>query len=83
MNAWLWAADGLLLCLAPTGVVCFRGTLGDRLAGLQMGSTLVVLTLVLLAQGFDRSPFYDVPLTLVILSVGGGLVFARFAQRWL
>jgi len=42
-----------------------------------------VLTLVLLAQGFDRSPFYDVPLTLAVLSVGGGLVFARFAQRWL
>ncbi len=44
---------------------------------------LVTIELVLLAQGFQHPSFYDLPLTLVLLSFGGGMVFARFVQRWL
>jgi multicomponent Na+:H+ antiporter subunit F len=39
--------------------------------------------MVLLAEGFNRPSFYDLPLTLALLSFGGGMVFARFLQRWL
>ena len=48
-----------------------------------MASVIVILELVLLAQGFQHPSFYDLPLTLVLLNFGGGMVFARFVQRWL
>ena len=83
MNVWLWAATALLLSLVPAMVVCFRGPAEDRLAGLQMTGVLVTVEMVLLVQGFHRIPFYDLPLTLAFLSFGGGMVFARFLERWL
>jgi multicomponent Na+:H+ antiporter subunit F len=83
MNIWLWAAAGILLSLVPCGIVCYRGTVGDRLVGLEMASALVTIELLLLAEGFNRSSFFDLPLTLAFLSFGGGMVFARFVQRWL
>jgi multicomponent Na+:H+ antiporter subunit F len=38
---------------------------------------------MLLAEGFGRLPFFDLALTLALLSFAGGLVFARFLERWL
>lgn len=83
MNVWLWAATAMLLSLVPAMVVCFRGPAEDRLAGLEMTGVLVTLEMVLLVQGFHRVPFYDLPLTLALLAFGGGMVFARFLERWL
>jgi multisubunit Na+/H+ antiporter MnhF subunit len=83
MNVWLWAAAAMLIALIPAGIVCFRGPVEDRVVGLEFTSVIVTLELVLLAQGFSRSPFYDLPLTLAFLSFGSGLVFARYVQRWL
>lgn len=83
MNVWLWAAMALLLSLVPCLIVSFRGDLADRLVGLELASVLVTIELLLLAQGFHHPSFYDLPLTLVLLSFGGGMVFARFVQRWL
>ncbi len=48
-----------------------------------MAGALVTIELLLLAEGFDRSSFFDLPLTLALLSFGSGMVFARFVQRWL
>ena len=83
MNVWLWAAAGVLLSLVPVGVACYRRSLGDRLAALEMAGTLVAVELLLLAEGFGRPSFFDLPLTLALLSFGSGMVFARFVQRWL
>ena len=83
MNAWLIAAIGMLWALVPCGIVCFRGDAVSRLIGLQMASIVVVLTLMLLAQAFQRLIFHDIAVVLAILSFGGGLVFARFLERWL
>ncbi len=83
MNLWLWEATVLLLALVPCGITCFRGTPGDRLAGLEMAGVIVTLDLLLMAQGFHRMAFYDLPLLLALLSFGGGMVFARFLERWL
>ena len=83
MNVWLWAATVLLLALFPCALVCFRGPLADRIVGLEMTGVIVTLELVLLTQGFNRTPFYDIPLTLAILTFGGGMVFVRFLQRWI
>jgi len=83
MNAWLWAALALLFALIPCLIVCFRGHLPDRLVGLEFSSVVVTIELLLLAQGVAHPSFFDLALTLVLLSFGGGMVFARFAQRWL
>ena len=81
-NVWLWGATALLIALIPCGITCFRGKALDRLVGLEMAGVVITLDLVLLAEGFHRLPFYDIPLTLAILSFGGGMVFARFLERW-
>jgi multicomponent Na+:H+ antiporter subunit F len=82
VNPWLIAATVLLLGLIPCGIVCFTGAPMERLVGLEMAGALNTLLLVLLAQGFDQPPFYDLALVLALLSFGGGLVFARFLERW-
>jgi multisubunit Na+/H+ antiporter MnhF subunit len=83
MNAWLWAAFALLFSFIPCLIVCNRGDLGARVVGLETAGILVTLELLCLSQGFSHPSFYDLPLTLAFLSLGGGLVFARFIQRWL
>jgi multicomponent Na+:H+ antiporter subunit F len=83
MNYWLWAAFGLGLALLPCLYVAARKPAEDRLVALEFASSIVTLELVLLAEGFHRPSFYDLPLTLALLSFGGGMVFARFLQRWL
>jgi multisubunit Na+/H+ antiporter MnhF subunit len=83
MNYWLWAALALLFALIPCLYVCGFQRVSDRLVALEFGSCIVTLELVLLSEGFHRPSFYDLPLALAFLSFGGGMVFARFLQRWL
>ncbi len=77
------AAGAVLVCFVPAGIVCMRGEAIDRLVGLELGGTLATVTLSLLAEGFHRLSFFDLPLTLALLSFAGGLVFARFLERWM
>ncbi|HEY5315630.1 MAG TPA: monovalent cation/H+ antiporter complex subunit F [Pirellulales bacterium] len=83
MNVWLWAALALLAAMVPCLIACTRGELEDRLIGLEMAGVIVTFELVLLAQGYQQSFLYDLPLMLAILSFGGGMTFARFVERWL
>ncbi len=83
MNAWLMAATALLFGLVPCGIVVFKGTAVDRLVGLEMAGIVEILILILLAQGINNPNFYDLALALSLLAFGGGLVFARFLERWL
>lgn len=82
-NAWFWAGAGVAACLAPCAAMCLRGAPERRLVGLEMASLLIVLSLVLFAEGFGRSILIDLPLALAIMSFGGGLVFARFLEKHL
>lgn len=83
MNAWLISATVLLFALVPAGIITFRGDSMDRLVGLEMASMITTLTLMLLAHGFQRIPFYDIALAAALLSFGAGFVFVRFLERWL
>ena len=83
MNYWLWSALALLLALVPCLYVCAFKPAEDRLVALEFAGCIVTLELVLMCEGFHRPSFYDLPLTLALLSFGGGMVFARFLQRWL
>ena len=83
MNIWILAALAILFCMVPCFWACLRGDELSRLVGLEAGSVMASLILLLLAEGFHRIPFVDLSLTLALLSFGGCLVFARFLERWL
>lgn len=83
MNVWLLGSAVLLFALVPCGITSFRGDTMERLVGLEMAGMVVTLLLVMLAQGMNRVNFYDLALALALLAFGGGLVFARFLERWL
>ncbi len=83
MNAWLIADIALLLGVVICGVLMLRSPEpGDWLVGLQLGGTIAVLVLMLLAQAMKRPSFYDLALALALLSYPSGLIFARFVERW-
>ena len=77
------ATLALLAGLVPCGVACLRGDVVDRLVALEMAGTVVTLVLLLLAQVFGRVVYVDLALALALLSFAGGLVFARFLERFL
>ena len=80
---WLAATLALLAGLVPCGIVCLRGDVVERLVGLEMAGVVVTLVLLLLAQVFGRVVYVDLALALALLSFAGGLVFARFLERFL
>ena len=82
VNEWLIAALALVVGLVPCGVVCLRGEPAERLVGLTMAGTIDALALLLLAVGYRRTIYLDLALALELLTFAGGLVFARFLERW-
>jgi multisubunit Na+/H+ antiporter MnhF subunit len=84
VNTWLIAATVLLAGLLPCGWVLLRGRLTDAAVALELGSTIVTVVLVLLAEGFHRSSYFVLPLALAAMAFVGTLVFIRFlGERWL
>lgn len=82
MNAWLIAALALLPGFIACGAVIYRAEIMDAVVALNIAGVLATLELALLAEGLGRAPFYDLALTLAALTLSGGLVFARYLERW-
>lgn len=83
MNLWLISALVLLICMIPCGWICMTGSVMERFVSLQMGQILTVLILLLLAEGYSRSIYFDLSLVLGVLAFASGLVYVRFLERWL
>lgn len=83
MNHWFVAAAALLFGIGACGWVCLFASTLDRLVAVELLGTVTVLVLLLLAAGFDRTPYYEVALALAVLSLPASLVFVRFLERWL
>ncbi len=83
MNVWLVGAAVMALALVPALITALRGRLADRLVGLELVGILVLQLLFLYAVGEKRVAFVDIGLAVALLAFGGGLVFARFLERWL
>jgi multisubunit Na+/H+ antiporter MnhF subunit len=83
MNVWLIAATIFLLCLVPCGIGVMRGTVADRLIALEAGTIVSILTLLTLEQGLGRESFFDLSLSLAVLTIASTLVFTQFYRRWL
>ena len=83
MNGFVVAAIAMLIGMIPCGIVALRGAAMEALAGYEAISSIVVMVLVLLAEGFSRFGELELPIVLAVLLFGSGLVFARALERWL
>ncbi len=83
MSAYLIAAAAMLLLLAPLILFTLRASPSSGLVALNIGGDIATLTLLLLAAGTDRQPFFDLAVVSALLSFAGGLAYARFLERWL
>ena len=83
MNMWNAAAIAVATGLLPCADMCLRGSPERRLVGFEMASLLLVIAMVLFTVGSGRVIYIDVPMTLAVMSFGGGLVFARFLEKHL
>lgn len=82
MSVWYGAGAVLLLAQVQLLWRLTHGGLLGALAALQAAQVLTVLALMCLAVGLDQSSFLDLAVALALLSAPGGLVFARFLERW-
>ena len=83
MNSFVIAAIAMLVAVIPCGIVVVRGQLMDAVVAYEAISSVVLMVLVLLAEGFRRSGEFELPVLLALLLFGSGLVFVRFLERWL
>jgi multisubunit Na+/H+ antiporter MnhF subunit len=83
VNGFMVAAIVMLIGMIPCGIVVWRGTAVEALVGYEAISSIAVMVLVLLAEGFSRFGELELPIVLAVLLFGSGLVFARALERWL
>jgi multicomponent Na+:H+ antiporter subunit F len=83
MNGFVIAAVAMLVAVVPCGIVLWRGQLMAAVVAYEAISSIMVMVLVLLAEGFRRPAEFELPVLLAVLLFGSGLVFVRFLERWL
>jgi multisubunit Na+/H+ antiporter MnhF subunit len=77
------AAIAMLAATVPAGIVLCRADAGSALVAYEFISAVVVMVLALLAQAFQRSSLFELPVLLAVLMFGSGLVYIRAMERWL
>jgi multisubunit Na+/H+ antiporter MnhF subunit len=81
MNEWEIAAAVLGAASVPClGVCVLSGAMG-ALVAMELAGTVIASALMLLAEGFHRQPFIDLALLLALLSLVGGMAFARLMEH--
>jgi multisubunit Na+/H+ antiporter MnhF subunit len=83
VNGFVIAAIAMLIGVIPCGIVVWRGTLMEAVVGYEAISSIVVMVLLLLAEGFNRFGELELPIVLAVLLFGSGLVFVHALERWL
>lgn len=81
--SFIVAAIAMLAALIPAGIVLTRGELPAAVTGYEFVTSVAVMILALLAQGFQRPGLFELPVLLAVLLYGSGLVFVRAMERWL
>jgi multisubunit Na+/H+ antiporter MnhF subunit len=78
VNVWLIGATVLAGGILPCLWVCLRAPFLDAVVALELAGAIVTLVLLLLAEGFHRSSYFALPITLAALAFVGTMVFLRF-----
>jgi multicomponent Na+:H+ antiporter subunit F len=77
------AAIAMLIAIVPAGIVLCRGELAASVVAYEFITSVIVMVLALLAQGFQRPSEFELPVLLAVLMYASGLVFVRTMERWL
>jgi multisubunit Na+/H+ antiporter MnhF subunit len=83
LNAWLFAADAMMVIFIVGLFGILRGTAVLRLVALQILTFFAAVAIMLYAFAFNRPDFSDLGLALALLGFGGALAFAHVVERWL
>jgi hypothetical protein len=83
VSAFVVAAIAMLVALIPCGVVLVRDEAMAATVAFEAISSVAIMVLALLAEGFSRSGEFELPVLLAILLLGSGLVFVHFRERGL
>ena len=83
MSAFLITAIVMLIAMVPAAVVVARGGVPDAVVAFQGIASAIVMVLALIAEGFNRSGEFELPMLSAVLLYGSGLVFVRFMERGL
>lgn len=81
--AFVAAAIAMLIAIIPAGIVLCRGELTSSVVAYEFVTSVAVMVFALLAQGFQRSAEFELPVLLALLMYASGLVFVRALERWL
>jgi multicomponent Na+:H+ antiporter subunit F len=77
------AAIAMLIALLPVAVVLVTGEPPEAVVSYVFITSVVVMVLALLAQGFQRPSLFELPVLLAVLMYASGLVYIRALERWL
>ena len=83
VTAFVAAAIAMLIGIIPAGIAACRGNLMAAVVAYEFITSVMVMVLALLAQGFQRSGLFELAVLLAVLMFGSGLVFVRALERWL
>jgi multicomponent Na+:H+ antiporter subunit F len=81
--AFVAAAIAMLIAIIPAGIVLCQGELAASVVAYEFITAVIVMALALLAQGFQRSSEFELPVLLAVLMYASGLVYVRAMERWL
>lgn len=81
MNKWEIAAAVLSAAMVPCLGVAVFAAAEHALAALEAAGAILTSVLMLLSEGFHRQPFIDLALVCALISIVGGLAFARLMER--
>jgi multisubunit Na+/H+ antiporter MnhF subunit len=71
--AFTAAAVAMLICLIPAWIVVARGDLAEAVVAYEFITAVIVMVLALLAQAFQRSSLFELPVLLALREHGGDL----------
>jgi multicomponent Na+:H+ antiporter subunit F len=83
VSSFVIAAAAMAVALVPCLVVLMRGDAMAAVVAYQAISSVTIMVLILLAEGFRRTGEFELPVLGAVLLLGSGLVFVRFLERGL
>lgn len=77
---------GVDVLFVPLGIAIAVALTADtvrRIIAAQLAGSIAAIDFVLLAISFRQPSFAELGITAALLSLGGGLLYAHFLERWL
>jgi multisubunit Na+/H+ antiporter MnhF subunit len=83
VSSFVIAAAAMVVALLPCLVVLARGDAMAAVVAYEAVSSVAIIVLVLLTEGFRRSSEFELPVLVALVLLGSGLAFVRFLERGL